>query len=173
MVTPELISFVKDQRIQGLSDESIKAAMLAKGWNETDIEAALLRVDVAPNTPKLKGFFYHAPQPQVSAAGPTASSTTFLASQPEDIKPDSIFDFRKLKWYEIVATLPVFILLVNGGLLGAAIGLLGWPLCMKVIRAQSFSMVVKIISVLLINLSYFVIYFFAAGFLVEIISRLL
>ena len=64
-----------------------------------------------------------------------------------------------MKWYEWLALLPAFFLLVNGGALGGGIGVLGWSASLKIIRNESRTALTKILMVVGITLGYYVVYF--------------
>lgn len=154
MVTTELLNYIKSQFSQGKSQEEVKSTLLSQGWDETDINLAFSQSVVnQPTTPQ-----------------PSINNNVIINSQPE--KPINIFDFKNMKWYEWLAMLPAFFLIVQGGALGAAIGALGWSLSLKVIRNQNYSRLVKIVAVIGITIAYYVVAIIAATFLLGFIEGL-
>lgn len=41
MITPELVTYIKNERAKGLADDTIKAALLSQGWTEADFREAV------------------------------------------------------------------------------------------------------------------------------------
>ena len=121
-------------------------------------------------------------QKQESEIPPTptsqATSQNTVPPQPEGIhteqeKSVNIFDFKRLKWYEWLAMLPAFVLIVLGGAFGALFGILGWGLSLKVIRNESYSKTVKILFVVGITIAYYLIYFISGSFYTGFIKGIL
>jgi hypothetical protein len=56
MITPEIISYIKTERAKNIPDATIKANLLANGWNEKDIaEAIATPLTSAGQTPSKTG----------------------------------------------------------------------------------------------------------------------
>lgn len=154
MVTAELINYIKGQLSQGNDQEEIKSTLQSQGWNETDINLAFSQsVDIQPTTPQ-----------------PSANTNVITESQLE--KPKNIFDFKHMKWYEWLAMLPAFFLLVQGGAIGALIGVFGWSFSLKIIRNGSQSKVAKIFIVVGITIAYYIVYFITGSLFVGLIKGL-
>jgi len=75
-----------------------------------------------------------------------------------------------MKWYEWLALIPAFFLLVQGGAIGAGIGVLGWSISLKVLRNKNISGVIKALSVFGITVGYILAYFIIASIFVGIIQ---
>ena len=154
MVTVELINYIRGQLSQGKAKEEIKANLLSQGWNETDINLAFSQSVVN------------------QLATPQPSINTKVITQTQTGKPKNIFDFKNLKWYEWLAMLPAFFLLVQGGAIGAAIGFLGWGFSLKIIRSESKSKVAKIFIVVGITIAYYITYFILGSLFIVLIKGL-
>lgn len=91
-------------------------------------------------------------------------------SSTSESKLKHLFDFKNLKWYEYLAILPFFILLVRGGAIGGGLGVLGWGLTLKVSRNDNYSKGKKIILGLGIIIGSFIVYFIGAMVFATIIN---
>jgi hypothetical protein len=150
MVTAELINYIKRQIASGQTSDVIKATLSGQGWSETDIRDAFIKAGIVQSTE------------------PVISTTSPAQIQPE--KPSNIFDFKKMKWHEWLALIPAFFLLVQGGAAGAAIGILGWSLSLKVMRNENISGVRRVICVLGITVGYILVYFIIGLIFIGIIK---
>jgi len=97
---------------------------------------------------------------------------TNVITKTQTEKSKNIFDFKHMKWYEWLAMLPAFFLLVQGGAIGATIGVLGWSVSLKIIRNESKSKVAKIFIVVGITITYYIVYFIVGSLLVGLIKGL-
>jgi len=88
----------------------------------------------------------------------------------EPVKKQNPFDFRHLKWYEWLAILPAFVLLVTGGAIGGGIGALGWMWTLKVIRSQNRSKAAKIFMVIGITIGYYILALILASLFRELLN---
>jgi hypothetical protein len=70
-------------------------------------------------------------------------------------KASSIFDLNKMRWYELIALLPVLVLGTHGGIIGGVIGVIGWSFALKVMRNTAYSKFVKVTAVLGITAVYY------------------
>lgn len=150
MVTPELIEYIKGQIAQNQTPEEIKTILLGKRWGEPDINQAFSQIGI----------------------NQSSSSTVFVASssQVEEKKPANIFDFKKMRWYEWLAMLPAFILIIQGGALGGLFGGLGWGLSLKIIRSEKFSKIVKVFLVVATTVAFCLAYLIAGSFVLGLIK---
>lgn len=55
MVTPELISYIREQIAKGRNSETIKTALLNQKWNEMDINEAFSQIGTSQNSQNLQG----------------------------------------------------------------------------------------------------------------------
>jgi hypothetical protein len=153
MSTTELINYISVQLSQGKTQEEIKTTLLSQGWSETDISFAFSQSGV-----------------NQSVAQPLVDES--VTTQIQTDKSKNIFNFKNLKWYEWLAMLPAFFLLVQGGAIGAVVGVVGWSLSLKIIRNESRSTIAKIFIVLGVTITYCFAYLFIASFLLGFIDGL-
>ncbi len=154
MVTPELLNYITGQLSQGKAQEEIKATLLAQGWDESDINLVFSQTTTT----------------QPASQQPSITANVVADSQPEE--PKNIFDFKNLKWYEWLAMLPAFFLMVQGGAIGAGIGVFGWSQSLKVMRNPTYSKLVKTAAVIGITIGCYVVAIFAASFFIGFIEGL-
>jgi hypothetical protein len=153
MVSTELIDYIKYQLSQGKTQEEIVASLSIEGWSEADVNLAFSQsITIQPATTQSPTNIEDVPQT------PTE-------------KYKNIFDFKNMKWYEWLAMLPAFILLVQGGAIGAMIGAFGWSISFKIIRNESRSKVAKIFFVVGTTIAYYVLYFIIAAILFGLLNQ--
>lgn len=145
MLAIELINYIKGQISQGITQDTIKTTLLSRGWNESDINQAFSQIG-------------------------TTTTINSTVQKPLE-KPKNIFDFKNLKWYEWLSMLPAFFLMIQGGAIGALLGIIGWSLSLKVIRNQSYSQTKKILIVIALTITYYVIDLITAVIFLSIIRN--
>lgn len=91
----------------------------------------------------------------------------------EEKKPKSMFDPKSMKWYEWLALVPVFFLLIKGGFLGAVIGGLGWSLSLSVMRNENMSGMARGLCVLGITIGYILFYIILGSIFITIVRNAL
>lgn len=137
MITPELLQYIREQLALGKTVAEISNVLASQGWTEADIATAFS---------------------QVAPASPLQDTqvTSVQSNNVESWRLQNILDFKHMKWYEWLAFLPTIFLIINGGMIGAVIGLLGWGVILCVIRKTTYSKFVKIFLVLSTIVGFFV-----------------
>ena len=154
MITPELLQYIREQLALGKTVAEISTILASQGWTEADIKAAFSQV----------------------APTPPLQNTQFTSVQPDSVESwrlQNILDFKHMKWYEWLAFLPTIFLIINGGMIGAVIGLLGWGVILYVIRKTTYSKFVKIFLVLSTIVGFFVLQTVAAIVFTSLVNGLI
>lgn len=154
MITPELLQYIREQLALGKTVAEISTILASQGWTEADIKAAFSQV----------------------APTPPLQNTQFTSVQPDSVESwrlQNILDVKHMKWYEWLAFLPTIFLIINGGMIGAVIGLLGWGVILYVIRKTTYSKFVKIFLVLSTIVGFFVLQTVAAIVFTSLVNGLI
>ncbi|MFA4827415.1 MAG: hypothetical protein WC596_04175 [Candidatus Shapirobacteria bacterium] len=149
--------YIKEWFAAGETEDIIKTKLANYGF--VDITIKSLLNEVRPITPETNKISNPADQ-ALRENDHLLSEQTVSQIQPEKVKGS--FNFKNLKWYEWLAVLPAFVLLITGGFIGGAVGAIGWIFSLKIIRKESRSIGTKIFMVIGLDILCYIAYFILA-----------
>ena len=179
MLTEELVTYVRAQLVANLPPAEITQVLLAQGWSEIDVSAALAQAVVPPpsqpvETTSQPMTIGQSNQVHPSSVGQSAQQADAITKWQQDSwRLKDVLNLKDMKWYEWLAALPGIFLFVRGGMVGAVFGLFCWTVSIKFSRHPSHSRTTKIMLVIGVIVGTYIVYFLVATILVALLSGFL
>lgn len=179
MLTEELVTYVRDQLAITLPPAEITQVLLAQGWSEIDISAALSQATVPPPSQTVATTTQPITIGQSTQTQPSLSvqsdqqAEALKQWQQDSWRLKDVLNLKDKKWYEWVAAIPGLFLFIRGGLVGAAFGLFCWTASIKLSRHPTYSRLTKIMLTTGVIIGVYIVYFLIAAILVALLSGFL